>query len=129
MWNVVRKLVLRGLTLVCIGGFLGLAVVSISGEEAAAQTVWPKKKWRMADPSEQGIDPSVLDALHKRIRRGEFGYVDHFLVIRNGHVVFDERYANDYVAANADRDPAPVQRRRTGGAAHAPDNVPYQDWR
>jgi len=50
------------------------------------------------------MDPSLLDALHKRLRRGEFGYVDQMLVIRNGNVVFDEKYTQDYVGANADRD-------------------------
>ena len=50
------------------------------------------------------MDPSLLDALHKRLRRGEFGYVDHMLVIRYGNVVFDEEYEHDYVGANAGRD-------------------------
>ena len=109
MSNVVRGRAVRTLTLAFIGVFLGLGVSVTGAEDALGQTVWPKKQWRKADPSEQGIDPSVLDALHKRIRRGEFGYVDQLVVIRNGHLVFDERYQNDYVAANADRDPAPHQ--------------------
>ncbi len=50
------------------------------------------------------MDPSLLDALAKRLRRGEFGYVDHMLVIRNGNIVFDEEFEHDYVGANADRD-------------------------
>ena len=75
----------------------------------SAQTVWPKKKWSISDASEQGMDPSVLDALHKRIRRGEFGYVDQMLVVRNGNIVFDEEYSHDYVGANADRDPSSDQ--------------------
>ena len=69
---------------------------------ASAQTVWPKKKWSTSDASEQGMDPSLLDVLHKQFRRGDYGYVDQMLVIRNGHVVFDESYENDYVAANAE---------------------------
>ncbi|HEY5565175.1 MAG TPA: hypothetical protein VIL33_06265, partial [Rhodothermia bacterium] len=109
MSNVVRGRAVRALTLAFIGVFLGLGVSVTGPLDALGQTVWPKKQWRKADPSEQGIDPSVLDALHKRIRRGEFGYVDQLVVIRNGHLVFDETYQNDYVAANADRDPAPHQ--------------------
>lgn len=109
MSKVAQEPVFRSLTLVCIGVFLGLVLSSAGVEEALGQTVWPKKQWRKADPSEQGMDPSVLDALNKRIRRGEFGYVDQLVVIRNGHLVFDETYDNDYVLANADRDPSPHQ--------------------
>jgi CubicO group peptidase (beta-lactamase class C family) len=55
------------------------------------------------------MDPSILDVLHKRIRRGEFGYVDEMLVIRNGHIVIHERYDQDYVGASAGRDGEPGQ--------------------
>ncbi|HEX9658907.1 MAG TPA: hypothetical protein VGA18_01355, partial [Rhodothermales bacterium] len=68
MSNVVRRRAVRTLTLVFIGVFLGLGLTVTGAEDALAQTVWPKKQWRKADPSEQGMDPSVLDALHKRIR-------------------------------------------------------------
>lgn len=98
----------RALTRVCIGVFLACLVAGSAGS-ARAQTTWPKKQWHRADPSEQGMDPSVLEALHKRMRRGDFGYVDQMIVIRNGHLVFDETYENDYLAANADRNPSPDQ--------------------
>ncbi len=109
MATVARDRVHRTLTKVCIGVFLAVVLSGLGADSAFSQTTWPKKQWRRADPSEQGMDPSVLDALHKRIRRGEFGYIDEMVVIRNGHLVFDETYQNDYVGANADRNPSPDQ--------------------
>lgn len=109
MLKVANDRIVRALTKVCLGVFLASLVVGLMPGDGLGQTVWPKKQWSRSDPSEQGIDPSVLEALSKRIRRGEFGYVDEMLIIRNGHLVFDETYRNDYVLANTDRDPTQDQ--------------------
>lgn len=79
-------------------------LATLIGVDQTTAQVWPSKKWSESNASDQGMDPSMLDALHKRIKRGEFGYVDQMLIVRNGHIVFNEKYTHDYVGANAGKD-------------------------
>ena len=71
--------------------------------------VWPTEGWPLSTPEREGIDPTALAAVDALIRAGDYGFVDSFLLIRNGRLVADYRYVHDYVAASADRnlDPNP----------------------
>jgi CubicO group peptidase (beta-lactamase class C family) len=42
------------------------------------------------------VNGAVLDSIHGEIQRGDYGFVDRFLVIRGGRVVADHRYTHDY---------------------------------
>ncbi len=64
-----------------------------AGEQEAS---WPTLGWPASSPEAQGLDPNPLDALDRRIRAGDFGYLDRLLVVRGGYVVVNERYAHDY---------------------------------
>ncbi|NNF33447.1 MAG: serine hydrolase [Saprospiraceae bacterium] len=50
----------------------------------------------VSNPASEGIKEEVLDSIHKDIENGKYGLVDHFLVIRNGKMVFDQKYDQDY---------------------------------
>jgi len=56
------------------------------------------------------LDATVLDRLDADLSRGKHGYVDGFLVIRNGRVAYEKTYRHDYAKlfqAAPDRVPGP----------------------
>lgn len=81
-------------------------IVSCSGVQKQ-RTPWPTNGWQVSTPEEQGMDGSILSALDKKFEEGEYGYVDSMLVIRNGYVVYNKSYENDYVKINEGKDPIP----------------------
>ncbi|MCB0548010.1 MAG: serine hydrolase [Phaeodactylibacter sp.] len=52
--------------------------------------------WPVSSPSQEGVDSLVLDSIHQDISRGLYGLVDRFLVIRNGKILVDHTYEQDY---------------------------------
>jgi CubicO group peptidase (beta-lactamase class C family) len=44
----------------------------------------------------QGLDGAEFTRLHEAIEAGAYGHVDRMVVVRNGRLVFSERYDNDY---------------------------------
>ena len=73
--------------------------------------------WPTAKPAAMGVNPAVLDSIDAEIKAGQYGYVDRFLVIRKGSIVFDGSYRHDYAAAYGDsakRGTALVMSDRTG---------------
>ena len=63
----------------------------------SAQTVpWPTQGWVSSTPEAEGVDPAGLIELENRITAGDFGHIDRVLVIRNGRVIVNKRYDNDY---------------------------------
>ena len=42
------------------------------------------------------IDPTVIDSIHQDILDGDYGMIDHFLVIHHGDTVADYHYDQDY---------------------------------
>lgn len=58
--------------------------------------------WPTATPAAMGVNPAVLDSIDAEIKAGQYGYVDRFLVIRKGSIVFDGSYRHDYMAAYGD---------------------------
>jgi CubicO group peptidase (beta-lactamase class C family) len=73
---------------------LALALQALPGVAAAD---WPK-----SDPAAEGVDAATLVALDAEMAAGKHGNIDGLLVIRHGKVVFERRYARDYVAQNPD---------------------------
>ena len=52
--------------------------------------------WPVSPPRMQGVDSAAWLALDAEVRAGKLGYVDGITVIRNGVMVFDRDYRNDY---------------------------------
>lgn len=62
--------------------------------------------WPRSTPAAQALDPKPLEQLIGRIRSNEFGHVDRLAIIRNGHLVVDERFARDYRVISAGKSSA-----------------------
>lgn len=69
---------------------------SMGCARASAQSIWPTKEWKTSTPEAQGLDSAVLRKLDEEFSRGDHGYVDGMLVIRNGYVVYESLYKQDY---------------------------------
>ncbi len=61
-----------------------------------ATVVWPTRGWQTSTPEAENVDAAVLEGLHRDLASGKYGYVDGFLVIRNGRIVFEKSYTHDY---------------------------------
>ena len=57
---------------------------------------WPTHGWNISTPEEQGMDPDSLLTLSKKLESGDLGYIDGMLIIRNGKIIFEEQYSNNY---------------------------------
>jgi CubicO group peptidase (beta-lactamase class C family) len=55
-----------------------------------------KNYWKASTPSAEGVNPLVIDSIDQEIKQGIYGYVDHFLLIRNGKLIVDQHYNQDY---------------------------------
>lgn len=76
--------------------YIALALASQALPGAAAA------EWPESTPSAEGVDAATLATLDAEIAAGQHGNIDGLLVIRHGKVVFERRYARDYVAQNPD---------------------------
>lgn len=54
------------------------------------------QQWKSSTPEQQKLDAQPLNNLRDRIRDGGFGAVDRLVVIRNGSLVMNESFANNY---------------------------------
>ena len=52
--------------------------------------------WQKAPAQTMGVSEEVLAAIHKDIEDGRYGYIDAFLVARNGKLIFEQYYEHDY---------------------------------
>ncbi len=78
--------------------------LTISGESYSQQKFFPTKGWKTSTPENQGMDGSVFAELDEKIKAGDYGYTDDVLIIRNGCIVFEKSYSNDYEKIMADKD-------------------------
>jgi CubicO group peptidase (beta-lactamase class C family) len=75
-----------------------------SGQVPAPDQIWPAESWQVSTPLEEGIDPEAIDSLLADMDSGVYGLVDHFLLIRNGKIVADRRFSQDYETIAAQYD-------------------------
>ncbi len=73
--------------------FAQLACQSNSGQEVSATQ---ETYWQSSTPEAEGIDPLVIDSIHREISNGTYGLVDRFLLIRNDKIVADYTYEQNY---------------------------------
>jgi len=55
------------------------------------ESYWPK-----VSPKSVGVNPLVIDSIHHDIKNGKYGLINQFVMIRNGKLVADYSYKNDY---------------------------------
>ena len=60
--------------------------------------------WAESDAASEGINPLTIDSLHSEILKGEYGLIDHFMIIKNGKIVVNYHYQQNYdsIAAKYD---------------------------
>jgi len=63
-----------------------------------------KTYWPTATPEEVGLDAKVINDIHQDVLDGQYGLIDHFLIIRNGKLVTDNAYSQDYQSVAAQYD-------------------------
>ena len=99
-----------------------LAVIGLSIGPVIGRSSWPTKRWPTCTPEARGLDAAALGALDEELARGDHGYVDGFLVIRGGCIVYEKTYRQDYDRLFAS---AP-DRRRGLYNYYDPDWHPYE---
>lgn len=65
-------------------------------QETKVETYGTNLYWETSNPKAEGIDPIEIDSINQDIENGKYGLIDHFLLIRNGKIVFDKQYNQDY---------------------------------
>ena len=58
--------------------------------------LWPTKSWPVSTPQKEGITAQPFVELHQKTLSGTYGYVDRILVIKNGKIIVNHFYNNDY---------------------------------
>lgn len=71
--------------------------LSLNSQE---QKVWPTKGWEKSSPEAQGLKEELFTELDKKIANGDYGYIDGFIIIRNGYLVYENFYKHDYIKIN-----------------------------
>ena len=70
------------------------ALFALSSETLAATTA--SDNWQLAQPATVRLSEEALEAVHRDIESGRYGYIDSFLVARQGKLVFEQYYEHDY---------------------------------
>lgn len=52
--------------------------------------------WKVSSLEKEGIDKNAFLSLDSNILDGQYGAIDRFLLIKNGNLVYDKKYENDY---------------------------------
>ena len=73
---------------------IGAALLALSSGAFAETT--SSDEWQTAQPAAVGLSNASLSAIHQDIERGRYGYIDAFLVARQGKLVFERYYEHDY---------------------------------
>lgn len=60
--------------------------------------------WKKSSPALEGMNALVIDSIHREIQEGKYGFIDYFLLIRNGKLIFDHKYRHDYGSVMAKYD-------------------------
>jgi CubicO group peptidase (beta-lactamase class C family) len=100
----------------------------------AQDAPWPTSGWSTSTPAAEGLDPAPFAELRREIADGGYGYIDRLVVVRNGFLVVNERYDNDYREISRDRHTDASDALAGGGTPHQfnyyhPDFHPYHQGR
>ncbi len=76
---------------------------------SAQQAPWPTEGWATSTLEAQGLNGTLFADLDRTIEDGTYGHIDRMVVVKNGYLIVNERYENDYRAASRGRDMSPHQ--------------------
>ena len=91
-------------------GAAGAFDTNIGAETMAAQ-------WPLATPSALALSAEPLLNLHNDVLQGRYGWIDSLLIVRDGHIAFEQYYEHDYRAIYGEeaRTPGPLVVNSPGG--------------
>ena len=100
------------LLFLCLVSLLGCSEQSSHSlsTEADAVVSDPVSHWPVAEPASLGLSEQQLLKIHADINDGQYGWIDSFLVIRNGRIAFERYYEHDYgeIYGEESRTPGPL---------------------
>ena len=76
---------------------LSAAMLAANAQAETLDVAWPTHGWGASTPEEVGLDRAKLDAIDAEFAAGTHGYVDSFLIVRHGRIVYERTYSHDYV--------------------------------
>lgn len=86
----------RSRSTILLALLIGAVATSCAAPTYAQETPWPTEGWAVSAPDSEGLDGSFFTDLDGDIRQGTYGYIDRMVVVRDGRLVINERYENDY---------------------------------
>jgi CubicO group peptidase (beta-lactamase class C family) len=86
-----------------LGWAIGVVMIATTAD---AGSEYPGIRWTNSTPTAEGVDIGVLAALDEEFTSGAHGYINGMLVIRNGRIVYQNTYAQDYDTPFKGRDQA-----------------------
>lgn len=57
---------------------------------------WPAEEWEVSGAAAEGMDAAAIADLDQEFRSGVHGNVDSMLIVRNGRIVHESHYRNNY---------------------------------
>lgn len=103
------KIILLLVLLVFIFCGVAGAQVEQATEGQVPASTWPQEDWETSTLEKEGFDAKAINEFVEDIRKGKYGLVDHFLMIRHGRVVADHHFEHDYEKISAKYDPVDEQ--------------------
>jgi len=73
-----------------------VALIVLIASSAHAESEYPANRWKASTPGAESVNVEVLAALDKEFASGTHGYIDGMLVSRNGRIVYQKTYVQDY---------------------------------
>jgi len=73
-----------------------LVLFNIKCAKHENNTPWPNNGWERSKPALEGMSLDSLSSFSNKLKSGELGYIDGMLIIRNGKIVFEKEYSNNY---------------------------------
>ena len=73
-----------------------LLLFNIKCAKQENNTPWPNNGWERSKPALEGMSLDSLSSFSNKLKSGELGYIDGMLIIRNGKIVFEKEYSNNY---------------------------------
>lgn len=73
-----------------------LAFVSCNTVDSQVKTTEVSNNWPVSTPAAEGFNAAVIDSIHGDITSGAYGLIDHFLLIKNGKIIAEHHYEQDY---------------------------------
>ena len=109
MTRVTRRNRTSAPALLSLGLVSSLFALAPTTTTAAQQAPSPTEGWATSTPEAQGLNGTLFVELNRTIEDGTYGHIDRMVVVKNGYLVVNERYENDYRAASRGRDMSPHQ--------------------